>query len=180
MTTTTFRWPIPMPPWIDLAMRYRGLKEIPGVKTAPAISKMLTRLGAWWSDDETPWCGVFVGDMLKQTGFPIPKYYMRAKEYESYGIKQDTGVIPFGAICTKTRAGGGHVFFAVAQSRDGQIIYGLGGNQANSVNITQFLLKDITSARWPSGGAMTQVRRIQLPIATPQQMGALSLGGSEA
>lgn len=174
----SFRWPMPLPRWIDFGMRYRGTKEIPGKNHSPVIQRWLKSLKAWWTDDETPWCGVFVGEMLRQAGFPIPAAWYRAKAYETYGTACSRDSIPFGAICTKTRTGGGHVFFAVAESRDGQTIFGLGGNQSNEVNITSFKRTDITAVRWPQGAAT--VSRLALPIAERSQLGALNSGGSEA
>lgn len=174
----SYIWPTPMPKWVDIAMRFRGLREIPGKQHAPKIQMMLKKLKAWWSDDETPWCGVFVGYCLQEAGFKPPAAWYRAKAYETYGTAASRDPIPFGAICTKTRTGGGHVFFAVARSRDGNTIYGLGGNQSNMVNIMAFKMSDITAIRWPEGAAT--VSRMQLPIATAEQISAASLGGSEA
>jgi len=170
-------WPKPLPAWIEVAMKYRGLREIPGKAHAPKIQLMLKKLKAWWSDDETPWCGVFVGFCLKEVGLAIPKNWMRARDYEGWGIGKLIDPIPFGSVCTKTRVGGGHVFFAVAQTRDGQTVFGLGGNQSNMVNITAFKRKDITAVRWPSD---TSAPVMQLPFATSAELAAASIGGSEA
>ena len=46
----------PIPPWLDQAYRYRGLREIPGKQHNPTIQRWLKTLKAAWSDDETPWC----------------------------------------------------------------------------------------------------------------------------
>lgn len=171
------RYPIPMPKWVDLAFRYRGLREIPGPSHNPTILKWLVKLKAWWKDDETPWCGTFVAHCLDGAGLPIPKHWYRAKEYATYGRACNKDSIPFGAICVKGRIGGGHVFFAVAASRDGQTIYGLGGNQGNMVNIAAFRLTDITNVRWPDERAT----RTQLPVAdSAASLNAAAVGGSEA
>src|SRR5687768_1344129 len=53
-------------PWLDIARRDLGLAEVPGAETAPKIKQWLADLGAWWRDDETPWCGVAVGAWMKQ------------------------------------------------------------------------------------------------------------------
>lgn len=169
------KWPLPLPLWIDIAMRFRGLREIPGKQHAPKIGMMLKKLKAWWSDDETPWCGVFVGYCLLEAGITPPKHWYRAKAYATYGTAVSKENIPFGAICVKSRKGGGHVFFAVARSEDGRTIYGLGGNQSNMVNIVPFALSEIDDIRWPP----VSVNRLSLPIATAQQIGAASKG-SEA
>lgn len=175
-----FRWPMPLPPWLDKAFRYRGLKEIPGKRHNPTIIGWLIKLKAWWREDETPWCGTFVAEMLRQSGITPPKHWYRAKAYSDYGTKvsfeTSAYVIPFGAICVKSRKGGGHVFFAVARSADGKIIYGLGGNQSNAVNIAQFKVSDIDHVRWPPSG----VQKLELPKATSAELAAATVGGTEA
>jgi uncharacterized protein (TIGR02594 family) len=107
----------------------------------------------------------------------FPSAWYRAKSYTTYGTPCNLDSIPFGAICVKERKGGGHVFFAVARSRDGNIVYGLGGNQGNKVNITSFWRKDIVAARWP----VTTEVRLALPIANSSaELNAASAGGTEA
>lgn len=171
-------YPQPMPVWIEHAFRHVGLKEIVGSKHNPIILKWLIQLKAWWKEDETPWCGTFVGHCLKEAGIEPPKHWYRAKAYGEYGNAQSRDSIPFGAICVKSRKGGGHVFFAVAASRDGKVIYGLGGNQGNMVNITAFHVSDIDSVRWPP---FTNTPKLALPVAeSAASLNAQAAGGSEA
>lgn len=54
--------------WINTARQFIGLREVKGTKHNPTIIQMLDEMGkfsnearAWWRDDETPWCGLFVG-----------------------------------------------------------------------------------------------------------------------
>ena len=170
------QYPMPLPKWMDRAFRYRGMKEIPGKQHNPIIIKWLKRLKAWWSEDETPWCGTFVAEMLRQSDLPIPQHWYRAKAYVTYGTAQSLVDIPFGAICVKGRTGGGHVFFAVAKSANGSTIYGLGGNQSNSVNITAFRRSDIVAARWPQSILLPK----PLPVAISASQLNASQGGSES
>ena len=51
------------PSWLKIARSYEGLKEIPGPRHNQTIIRWLGKLKAWWSDDETPWCGVFVAGL---------------------------------------------------------------------------------------------------------------------
>jgi uncharacterized protein (TIGR02594 family) len=172
------KWPQPLPAWINEAFRNIGLREIPGKNNNPTIIKWLIQLKAWWSEDETPWCGTFVAHCLMVAGMPVPKFWMRAKEYANYGapLSINAASIPLGAICVKSRVGGGHVFFPIARTSDNRYVFGLGGNQRNMVNITRFLIDQIDAVRWP-GGTTT---RIPLPIATDTEIQAASTGGSEA
>lgn len=171
-------YPKPLPMWIDHALRHEGLKEIPGKAHNPTILKWLTQLKAWWKEDETPWCGTFIAHCLRESGLPIPQHWYRAKAYGEFGTPCPRTDIPFGAICVKSRQGGGHVFFAVAKSPDGKIIYGLGGNQRNMVNITAFNISDIDNIRWPVNGGTF---RHPLPVASSiAAIGAHGAGGGEA
>ncbi len=154
-------YPIPTPPWLEEAFKHIGLSEIPGKNHNPTIINWLVDLKAWWKDDEAAWCGTYVGHCLKTSGTTPPKNWYRAKEYANYGSPCNLDSIPFGAICVKSRVGGGHVFFAVAESRDGKIIYGLGGNQGNKVSIVSFNLSDINAVRFPP----VNIKRLALPIA---------------
>lgn len=169
------KWNYPMPPWIDLAFRYRGLKEIPGKNHNPTILKWLKQLKAWWAEDETPWCGTFVAHCLRESGLTIPQHWYRAKAYAEYGtpVVKVASTIPLGSIAVKSRVGGGHVFFPVARSEDGKTIFGLGGNQSNMVNIVPFSLSEIDSIRWPP---YTMNPPTLLPVATREEIGAVSKG----
>lgn len=169
-------WPRPMPAWIVEAMAFRGLREIPGKQHNKTIINWLIALKAWWREDETPWCATFVAHCLREAGLPIPKNWFRAKEYAIYGSAVSKGAIPFGAICVKSRTGGGHVFFAVAKSSDGNTIYGLGGNQGNMVCIVPFHISVIDEVRWPPSGAI----KFPLPVASGADIGAASGGRGEA
>lgn len=155
------QYPSPMPKWLQHAFTHKGMREIPGPKHNPTIIKWLIKLKAWWKEDETPWCGTFIAHCLDAVGLMIVKHWYRAKAWIDHGQPCSLTSIPFGAICVKGRVGGGHVFFAVAQSRDGNTIYGLGGNQSNCVNITSFKRSEIIAARWPDA----KTPRLQLPVA---------------
>jgi len=169
-------YPKPAPAWLDEAFKHVGQGEIPGKKHNPVILRWLTSLGAWWSEDETPWCGTFAAHCLKTAGLVPPKHWYCAKAYADHGSPCSRDPIPFGAICVKSRKGGGHVFFAVAQSRDGETIYGLGGNQGNRVSIVPFKLAEIDAVRWPVSDAI----RLALPVASSLAEVGGSAPGSEA
>jgi len=148
-------------PWIARARELIGTREVPGPQHNKTILEMLYRLKSWIKDDETPWCGTFVAHCLQAAGLVYPKHWYRALAYRDYGTAESLDNIPYGAIAIKGRKGGGHVFFAVAQSPSGIMIYGLGGNQNNAVNIAAFSRRDILAVRWPSGA---NVSKRPLPV----------------
>jgi uncharacterized protein (TIGR02594 family) len=136
------------PKWLSIARRFLGTREVKGPAHSPVIIGWLVKLGAWWRDDETPWCGVFAGAVLKEAGLAIPSAYYRAKAWEAWGSPLAAPVV--GCIVTFTREGGGHVGFVVGQDQAGRLQV-LGGNQGDAVTIATFDRGRVTSYRWPMG-----------------------------
>lgn len=154
------------PNYLTIARRDIGLREIKGPKHAGRIVQMLQKLGAWWRDDETPWCGVAVGAWLTAAGLPIPKHYYRALAWADYGyaIRGPRD----GAIAVLTRKGGGHVALVTGMTLNGAHVRLLGGNQGDAVTETWFPASRITAYRVPHDVAL-------LPVpATIAALGALS------
>ncbi len=140
----------PEPRWLAIARSYEGVREVPGKKHNNVILGWLKRLKAWWMDDETPWCGVFVAECMRQAGFnELPKYWMRASAWGLWGANLRSTHIAPGAILVFTRRGGGHVGFYVGESE--QFYYVLGGNQNNMVNVAKIAKARCTAIRWPRG-----------------------------
>jgi len=137
------------PSYLTAARRDIGLREIRGPKHAGRILAMLQRLGAWWRDDETPWCGVAVGAWLSESGYVIPLHYYRALAWAEYGDR-----LPGprqGAIAVLTRKGGGHVGIVTGVTLTGSHVRLLGGNQDDAVKESWFPAERITAYRAPHG-----------------------------
>ena len=134
------------PTWVYEGRRWIGLKEIPGAASNSTILHWLTTLSAWWRDDETPWCGTFVAHCLAESGFDIPKYWMRAKVWSDYG--RPLTAPQLGCLVVFSREGGGHVGFVVGQDERGNLLV-LGGNQGNRVSIAAFPWSRVVAFRWP-------------------------------
>lgn len=137
------------PSWLKIARSYDGLKEIPGPRHNQTIIRWLGKLRAWWSNDETPWCGVFVAHCMQECSLPFPKLYMRAKAWSDYGSLLRRDRLAPGAILVFDRAGGGHVGFYVGE--DAGFYYVLGGNQSNAVNVMKLGKSRLVASRWPKG-----------------------------
>lgn len=135
------------PPWLVKAESYAGLKEIPGPRHNAKIVGWLRDLKAWWSDDETAWCGTFVAHCLSESGLPIPKLWFRARAWAEYGSLLRPDRLAPGAVLVFERQGGGHVGFYVGE--DPGFFYVLGGNQANGVNIMKLGKSRLIASRWP-------------------------------
>lgn len=143
-------------PWMAEARRHIGLTEIPGRQTHnKTLLAMLADMGkyssesrAWWDDDETPWCGLFVGHTLGVAGRHVIKDWYRAAAWAGAGLtKLDKPA--YGCIVTFTRQGGGHVGFVAGEDKNGHLLV-LGGNQSNRVSIAAFPKSRATGYFWPS------------------------------
>ena len=137
------------PRWLRTAESYVGLREIPGPKHNRTILRWLENLNAWWRDDETPWCGVFVAHCMSEAGLPYPRLYMRARAWADYGALLRPDRLAPGAILVFSRNGGGHVGFYVGE--DAGFYYVLGGNQSNAVNVMKLGKSRLVASRWPRG-----------------------------
>jgi uncharacterized protein (TIGR02594 family) len=137
------------PRWLRTAYSFEGLRETPGPRHNATIIGWLTKLRAWWRDDETPWCGVFVAHCMQEAGLPYPRLYMRAKAWSDYGALLRPDRLSPGAILVFNRAGGGHVGFYVGE--DTGHYYVLGGNQSNAVNVMKLGKSRLVASRWPRG-----------------------------
>jgi len=145
------------PFWLGNARRYLGTAETPGRETTPAIRRWLIELGAWWSDDETPWCGVFVAEVMRESGIERPANWYRARAWADWG---DALLWPeLGCVAVFARAGGGHVGFVLGEDQRQRLMV-LGGNQGNRVSITPIDRVRAVAFRWPTG----QTRHNLLPV----------------
>jgi uncharacterized protein (TIGR02594 family) len=134
--------------WIAEATKHIGITEIKGPKHSSVITSWLQRLGAWWFDDETPWCGVFVAQCIAEAGLPVPKYWMRARDWLNWGTQINRPA--YGCIVVFSREGGGHVGFVVGIDEKGRLMV-LGGNQKDAVSIVPFDHARVLGYRWPEG-----------------------------
>lgn len=147
--------------WIATGKQYVGVREVKGARHNPNIQMMLKYLGAWWTDDETPWCGVFTAYCLKKNGIVIPKHWYRALDYKNYGAKLSKPC--YGCIAIKTRKGGGHVTFVVGKTKDGRLVC-LGGNQNDMVNYAVYSASDFEEFRWYGRTNTPLQGRYDLPV----------------
>lgn len=136
------------PAWIVEALKHVGLKEIAGPKHNTTILSWIKNLSGWFTDDETPWCGTFIAQCLKESGRGYPKHWYRALAYTDYGTRLAKPA--YGSIGVMGRTGGGHVTFIVGETKDGKYLVGLGGNQSNAVNLMKFQKSRFTAFVWPT------------------------------
>ncbi len=123
---------------LEIALKEYGTREITGIKNNPRILQFSKEIGAGWvQNDETPWCAIFMQWCLKQANKPF-SYMANARYFINYGTHTETPEV--GDIVVLWRGSkqstNGHVGFFITQTE--KLVYILGGNQGNSVNITAF------------------------------------------
>ena len=134
------------PIWIKHAKTFIGLKEGPGAADNPKVVAFYAKAGhPEVKHDSVPWCAAFVGGVLADKGIK-PTGTLWALDYAKYGTKLSKPAV--GAIATKKRKGGGHVFFVVGW--DATHVWGLGGNQGDEVCIVRYPRSILYSYTWPS------------------------------
>lgn len=150
--------------WMIEAKKHIGLKEVSGKAHNPTILSWLKSLGAWWSEDETAWCGTFIAHCLKVAGVKYPKHWYRALDYVNYGSKLIKPA--YGCVAIKTRQGGGHVCFVVGRDEKTRKLVCIGGNQSNMVCYALYAESDFQEFRWYGITDRPADKRYNLPIMT--------------
>lgn len=149
--------------WIFEARKHVGLKEIKGPQHNKTIQQWLKDLKAWWDDDETAWCGVFVAHCLQAGGIKYPKHWYRALDYLNGGAKLSKPA--YGCIAVKSRKGGGHVCFVVGRDKKTGKLVCLGGNQSDSVCYALYNESDF-DFMWYGKTSSPAAHRYELPMIT--------------
>ena len=147
--------------WIAEARKHIGLKEIKGSRHNPIILSWLKKLKAWWNEDESAWCGLYVAYCLQEANVPVPKHWYRALDYLSYGTRLIKPA--YGCVAVKARQGGGHVCFVVGQTKEGKLVC-LGGNQNDMVCYALYDRKDFEAFMWYGKTSRPAQERYNLPI----------------
>lgn len=155
-----------MPSWLTSASHDLGLHEGVGKANNPKVVALFKDAGfPGVKDDATAWCAAFVGAHLQRSGFK-PSGSLAARSYEAWGVGLKNPVL--GCVCTKKRGNSswqGHVFFVVGLSADGKTVFGLGGNQSDSVTVAAFKRSEVTSFRWPSSLPVPKTTKLPTSVA---------------
>ena len=153
------------PAWLATARTYLGQRETKGPHHNPHILKWWKDIGAPFADDETPWCGAFVGGVLSEVGIKPVKGGASARSWLKTPVKLDRPAVGSVVIFWRGAKAGasGHVGFVVGQDQRGNLMV-LGGNQADAVNIKPFGKDRVLGYRWP--GIYPFESRFNLPVLT--------------
>lgn len=121
----------------SIAKRYVGLHERKHTR------KLTKAVGV--NPRRTPWCGAFVGAVLKRAGKPVPNGYMKASSWKRAGKRVSLKKARKGDVVVVKTKYGNHVGFYAGQKK-GRILL-LGGNQSNQVRISGYRIGNVQSVR---------------------------------
>lgn len=155
--------------WVAHMRKYIGQREIKGPQHNKVIMSHIAdafiaaKQKQWIFDDETAYCGSFLGGVYAKTGLgsKIPKMFPRAKEWAKAGYSLKTPA--YGCVVVFSRKGGGHVGICVGKTSTG-LLKILGANQSDEINITDFPTSDVIAYRWIGDGPNPAQHRFDLPI----------------
>lgn len=115
-----------------------GLSEVSGSGSNARIKQAITLAADWLDKDDskTAWCGCMMGLWFKELGLQPPAEFFRANNWRNVGKKILLSEAKQGDIVILTRTGGKHV--AILSKHEKGMVYLLGGNQNNQVNISAY------------------------------------------
>lgn len=151
------------PVWLDIAKKYLGEREVKGPHHNPDILKWWRDIGAPFKDDETPWCGAFVGGVLTEAHLRVVPGGASARAWLQLETKIDRAAV--GCVVVFWRgspgSGQGHVGFVCGKDQAGNLMV-IGGNQGDAVTIKPFAKTRVLGYRWPNVAPSPE--RYNLPI----------------
>lgn len=129
-----------------------GVKEYPGNEDNPVIIGWAKEVGldGVYKKDVIAWCGLVMAVVAKRAGKEVVKDPLWALNWANFGIAVDEPMLGDVLVFRRYKNGkliGGHVAIYVYET---PTTYGcLGGNQADSVSITEIAKNRLAAARRP-------------------------------
>ena len=121
----------------SIAKRYVGLHE------RKHTQKLAKTVGV--NPRRTPWCGAFVGAVVKKAGKSVPAGHLRAASWKRVGKAVSLKKTKKGDIVVMRTKYGNHVGFYAGQ-KNGRVQL-LGGNQSNRVQISNYRVGSVQAVR---------------------------------
>lgn len=118
-----------------IALSEYGVKETPGSNHSPEVMKYFHESGfSTVKDDETSWCSAFMNWCMMKAGIEGTGS-LAARSWIKWGIPIDNpqpgDIVVFWRVSPESWEG--HVGFFIRKANS--IVYTLGGNQSNTINI---------------------------------------------
>lgn len=134
----------------DVAKGYLGTREIPGKNHHPVIVRWLRACKSWVSDDETAWCSAFVNFCARELGYESTGE-LNARSWLEVGETIPLSQARKGDVIILWRVSPtswkGHVAFLDHYNATRGLLYLLGGNQNDEVNITAYPVSRLLGVR---------------------------------
>lgn len=130
-----------------IALDEYGTKGHSGPQNNDEVLKYFQDIGfSWVTEDEVAWCSAFISWVAVKAGYEKNKS-LRARSWLNVGMEIANPAI--GDICVLWRIDPKSVFGHVGLfiKKDENYVYLLGGNQANSVNISKFPITQVLGYR---------------------------------
>jgi uncharacterized protein (TIGR02594 family) len=152
--------PVARPPWYLEAERLRGTDEVRGSGNSSVIMGWAQKLGLWYPNDATAWCGLFVAHCIGVAlpDEPQPSNPLGARNWAKFGVACSPVI---GAVLVFSRPGSswsGHVGFYAGESAGAFAV--LGGNQSDSVTVTNIAKSRLLGVRWPKSVPVFGVKTV--------------------
>jgi uncharacterized protein (TIGR02594 family) len=141
---------------LQVAQRFVGVEEAPGIASNPHVLAMLKLDAKWVTGDDVPWCSAFVNYIAWILGLPRSKS-LAARSWLKVGDPIDVLEAEPGDVVILQRGDGvqpgpdvldapGHVGFFVRFLANGRVEL-LGGNQSDEVNVQSFPVERVLGVR---------------------------------
>lgn len=144
-----YRWlnGLEPPRTIVEALKFYGVREVHGAQHNPIIMEWADELGVAdvYKSDEIPWCGLFVGVVVRRAGWRVVAGPLWARNWQHFGLPVKRPGL--GDVLAFKRGEGGHVGFYVAEDEDHYHV--LGGNQGDAVSIVRIAKNRLIASRRP-------------------------------
>ncbi len=135
------------PPWMLVAANELGVSEILGPRSNQRIVQYHGSTDMGEAPDEVPWCSSFVNWCMAKAGLHGTRS-AAARSWDTWG--NSTGM-RFGAVVTFPRTGGSGRHVALVAGFTDTMVFHLGGNQGDAVNVHASPRHQIAQLRWPAG-----------------------------
>lgn len=132
----------------ELALVEHGVTEIPGQSNNPRILSYAKTAGLEWvKDEDTSWCGIFMGYCAKTALLNVPENCAKARNWLKWGYEVEFPKIGDIVVLWRDdpKSWKGHVGLFV--NRLGDEIHILGGNQGDKVCIEKFPVNRVLGYR---------------------------------
>lgn len=128
------------------AVELYGTTEIVGQQSNPVIMGWARELNLkQYTNDDTPWCGLYLGIVMKRADRQVVKDPLLARNWSNFGVASPSPMLA--DVLVFQRETGGHVGLYCFENKTHFGV--LGGNQSNAVNIVMIAKNRLIACRRP-------------------------------